>query len=126
MAYTKEQLERVKQSLLAKLDQLKQEESRMAKRASEKDETDDAGELSDYDPEHPGDLGTATFEREKDLALLQNLSEIENAVRRALEKVDEGTYGLCDRCGVAIRSDRMKALPYATLCVQCQEIVESR
>jgi RNA polymerase-binding transcription factor len=40
-------------------------------------------------------------------------------VDRALEKLDEGTYGLCDECGQSISSERLEAMPFATRCVTC-------
>jgi len=41
------------------------------------------------------------------------------AVDRALAKLDEGTYGVCDRCGDAIARERMEAVPWTSLCVRC-------
>lgn len=42
-------------------------------------------------------------------------------VTRALDKFDEGSYGICDRCGVAIPPERLEILPWAVLCVRCAE-----
>ena len=47
-------------------------------------------------------------------------------VERALEKIEEGTYGACDDCGEAIPLARLRALPWATRCVRCQEKHEDR
>jgi DnaK suppressor protein len=64
------------------------------------------------------DAGTATFEREKDLSIEQNVRDLLQKIDRALKRMDEGTYGICDRCGKPIEKARMKALPYADLCIK--------
>jgi RNA polymerase-binding transcription factor DksA len=84
----------------------------------------DVGELTDFDPNHPGDTGTETFEREKDVALKANIGAMLAQIEAALAKMDAGTYGTCDRCGRAIAPARIEALPYATLCIDCQSLYE--
>ena len=64
------------------------------------------------------DAGTATFEREKDLSIENNVRDLMSKVDRALERIDAGTYGLCVICGKPIAKDRLKALPYADLCIR--------
>ena len=76
-------------------------------------------ELSGYD-DHPADMASETFQKEKDEALLESVQESLARVRNALAKIKRGTYGKCDSCGKPITLKRLKALPYATLCVQCQ------
>ena len=70
--------------------------------------------------EESGEGGTLNVERERDLALsAQALSAVEE-IDRALAKIDAGTYGTCEQCGQPIPKARLKALPYATLCVGCK------
>ncbi len=70
--------------------------------------------------EESGEGGTLNVERERDLALsAQALSAVEE-IDRALAKLDAGTYGTCEQCGQPIPKARLKALPYATLCVACK------
>jgi RNA polymerase-binding transcription factor len=64
------------------------------------------------------DAGTATFEREKDLSIENNVRDLLQKIDRALKRVDEGTYGLCERCGKPIEKARIKALPYVDLCIK--------
>jgi DnaK suppressor protein len=64
------------------------------------------------------DAGTATFEREKDLSIENNVRDLMSKVDRALERFEAGTYGLCVVCGKPIAKDRLKALPYADLCIR--------
>jgi RNA polymerase-binding protein DksA len=64
------------------------------------------------------DAGTATFEREKDLSIENNVRDLLQKIDRALKRVDEGTYGMCERCGKPIEKARIKALPYVDLCIK--------
>ena len=80
-------------------------------------------ELSSYE-DHPADLASETFEREKDLAIAESVESLLHQVNTALEKVDRGTYGVCDACGRPIKKARLQALPFATLCLECQDRLE--
>jgi DnaK suppressor protein len=71
---------------------------------------------------HPADDATDVMEQERDLALIGNLQERMRDVDHALERLDAGTYGTCERCGKPIASERLEALPFATHCIACQEI----
>lgn len=80
-------------------------------------ESEQVSELASYD-QHPADLGTETFEREQDLSILEQLlAEIEE-LDRALQKVEEGTYGRCEVCGKEIPAARLEAGPGARFCVE--------
>jgi DnaK suppressor protein len=70
--------------------------------------------------EESGQGDTMNVERERDLALsAQAMAAVED-IDRALAKIDAGTYGICERCGKPIPKERLKALPYAALCVACK------
>ena len=70
--------------------------------------------------EESGQGDTMNVERERDLALsAQALAAVED-IDKALVKIDAGTYGICERCGQPIPKERLKALPYAALCVACK------
>ena len=64
------------------------------------------------------DAGTTTFEREKDLSIEQNVRDLLSKIERALKRMDDGTYGICQRCGKPIEKARIKALPYVDLCIK--------
>ncbi|MGH2663035.1 MAG: TraR/DksA family transcriptional regulator [Actinomycetota bacterium] len=81
-----------------------------------------SGEVS-FDEDY-ADSGTATFERERDLSLTNNIRDLTEKIDRALERIEEGTYGLCERCGKPIEKARIKALPYATLCIRDKQAEE--
>ncbi len=70
---------------------------------------------------HMADDATEAFEQAKELALHQNAKQLLVQVTNALERFEQGTYGLCERCGAEIDPARLKALPYVTLCLHCQQ-----
>lgn len=76
-------------------------------------------ELASHD-QHQADLGTETFEREKDFSLLEQLAAELDELDRAVRKLDEGTYGICEACGAEIPSERLEAVPGARFCVKDQ------
>jgi RNA polymerase-binding transcription factor DksA len=75
-------------------------------------ETEGSSELADYD-QHPADSGSDTFEREKDLSILEQLENELAELHAALERVDAGTYGVDENTGEAIDPARLEALPAA-------------
>ena len=80
-------------------------------------------ELSSYD-NHPADHGDITFERAKDIGLMDHFSGILSMITDALDKIDAGTYGTCDQCGSEIPEERLETFPYSTMCVQCKRFHE--
>lgn len=82
--------------------------------------------LTDSAGDDQADTGTKTFEREQEITLANNILERINQVERALERLDEGSYGWCERCGNPIPVERLAAFPSATLCVTCKQLEERR
>jgi YteA family regulatory protein len=76
---------------------------------------DQTGELSAYD-NHPADLGSEMFERSKDIALNESRERHFTDVKEALQRMDNGRYGLCDTCGQPIPYDRLEAVPTTLYC----------
>ena len=67
----------------------------------------------------PGKGDPAIYEWELTLALREQAKAKVDTTRRALQKVDEGTYGICERCGAAINPERLEIVPLASLCITC-------
>jgi len=82
--------------------------------------------LTDSAGDDQVDTGSKTFEREQGISLANSILERINQVDRAMERLDEGTYGWCERCGNAIPVERLAAFPSATLCVTCKQLEERR
>ncbi len=75
-------------------------------------------ELSMYD-QHPADTGSELYEREKDYAFLELMEFELKKLDQALERLDQGLYGICDNCGNAIDLGRLDRLINTTLCSAC-------
>jgi DnaK suppressor protein len=81
--------------------------------------------LSGYDIEAPSaspdaaELAGESVEQDVALGLLGSAAETLNQIEAALRRIDDGTYGRCERCGAKIPPARLEAIPYATRCVPC-------
>ena len=84
---------------------------------------DSLSELSSYD-QHQADVGTETFEREKDLSILERVESELVDIEYALRRLDDGTYGTCEACGKPIDEDRLEAMPATRLCLDDQAVAE--
>jgi DnaK suppressor protein len=79
------------------------------------------GETKEGSPYGKKEEGAAeAFELEKRLALEKRLMESRTEVEHALDKFEQGTYGLCDNCGKSIRAERLEVFPQASLCLNCK------
>ena len=76
------------------------------------------GELSAYD-NHPGDMGSEVFMHEMQMNLANHEIYRIDLIDRALDKIDQGTYGVCDMCGKNIEDERLELLPETTVCSKC-------
>jgi len=86
---------------------------------------DGGGELSDITVmEHLADRGSEDFARELMINILQNSEAQLCDIDAALEKIDAGTYGICEHCNRPISRERLKALPFARLCIECKQAEE--
>jgi DnaK suppressor protein len=90
---------------------------------SDQSESDSLSELSHMD-QHQADVGTETFEREKDLSILENVEAELADIEHALARLNDGTYGTCEACGRPIDEARLEALPATRLCIQDQAVAE--
>ncbi|MGH3343131.1 MAG: TraR/DksA family transcriptional regulator [Carbonactinosporaceae bacterium] len=72
------------------------------------------------------DAGNKTFEREHEMSLAKNSRDMLLQTERALDRIEDGTYGVCESCGNPIGKARLQAFPRATLCVGCKQREERR
>jgi RNA polymerase-binding transcription factor DksA len=86
-------------------------------------EEENLGELSSND-QHQADIGTETFDRERDMSILEQVEAEMADVEHALRRLDDGTYGTCEACGKAIADDRLQAMPAARYCLDDQSRAE--
>jgi DnaK suppressor protein len=114
--YTKKELDDLRERLLEERTELETQLATIEAESFATSQSDLSGEVS-FDEEN-ADAGTFTFERERDLSIENNVRDLLSKIERALARMDEGTYGICSRCGKQIEKARLKALPYVDLCLK--------
>jgi DnaK suppressor protein len=120
--YTKKELDEFKKVLAEERAELVRQFEEIEESALGASQSELSGEAA-FDEEY-ADSGTFTFERERDLSLAENLKDLMDQIDHALGRIDEGTFGICERCGKPIEKARMKALPYARLCIKDKQAEE--
>ena len=113
---TKKETEELRLRLEEELVELKTQLTTLEEDTFAATQSDSAGDVGLDD--ESADAGSATFEREKDLSIEQNVRDLLRKIQGALKRIADGTYGLCERCGKPIEKARMKALPYVDLCLK--------
>ena len=116
ITHTKKELDELRQRLEAERAELQEQLTTIEETQFATSQSDISGEVS-FDEEN-ADAGTFTFERERDLSIENNVRDLLGKIDRAISRMDEGTYGICSRCGRPIEKARLKALPYADLCIK--------
>lgn len=122
--FDKRQLEVIRRLLEEMSAELQKELEEIEEAAFNLSQSEMSGEVS-YDEDY-ADSGSFTFEREKDLSIANNVQDLLDKIKRSTEKIDEGTYGICEVCGNPIEPARLKALPHALLCVRDKALEERR
>ncbi len=84
-----------------------------------------SGDLSGYSY-HMADVGTDNFGREMELNIASNETDRIRLIEEALERIDEDTYGDCVVCEGKINLERLEAVPYARLCIECARESEKK
>jgi len=97
--------------------------TQLADAALKKNSMEGNGETSAM-PIHMADIGSDNFEQEFTLSLMENEEDTLDAIEAALERIEEGNYGVCEECATKIPKTRLNAIPYASHCVKCAEIAQ--
>jgi len=87
---------------------------------------DEQHELSGGSDNHLADIATYTYDRELDSTLEGAEGEHLSHIEAALKRIEDGTYGICENCGKPVSPERLEAMPWATLCIDCKRLVERR
>jgi RNA polymerase-binding protein DksA len=100
-----------------------------AQEALERLQREDEGQLEDEHEEiqsdnHPGDVATSLYDRELDYAFEDNVERVIAAIDAALQRIEDGTYGICENGGEQIPAERLEAIPWTTLCIDCKRKAE--
>ncbi|GAA4406429.1 hypothetical protein GCM10023168_21270 [Fodinibacter luteus] len=95
-------------------------------RDAESDLVDLMRDSGDGAGDDQADAGAKTYEREQEISLANNAREMLLQTEHALERLDDGSYGICESCGNPIGKLRLQAAPRATLCMPCKMKQERR
>ncbi len=90
-----------------------------------KSQKDASGDISGY-TYHMADVATDTYDREFSLSIASNERQFVYELDDALKRIEEGTFGICEDCKSLITKARLKAIPYARLCLNCQQKREKK
>ena len=121
----KKEMKKYRVLLLDKKERLGGEIQRMEGDTLKKSQRDLSGDLSGYSL-HMAAMATDNFDREFAISLFSNEQEIMYEIDEALERIDSGTFGICEICEKPISEKRLQALPYARYCNACQEKEEKK
>jgi RNA polymerase-binding transcription factor DksA len=121
--YGKREAKPYKDQLLMIRARLRGDVSAMADGALRKTRSEGNGDLSSM-PIHMADVGSDNFEQEFTLALMETEEDTLGQVEGALERLEDGAYGMCVECGSKIPKARLNAIPYASQCIRCASQVE--
>ena len=122
-AFSSKELEELRAALVKEQGELQAQLAELEESTFSTPQSEISGEVG-FDEEY-ADSGTTTFEREKDLSLENNIRDLLAKIGKALGRLENGSYGICERCGKPIEKARLKALPYANLCIKDKQ-AESR
>ena len=122
---TKKELVDFKKLVLKKKEEILDEIKHISDDTLKKSQKEASGDISGY-TYHMADVATDTYDREFSLGLASNERKLIYEFDDALKRIEEGTFGVCEDCKSLIAKNRLKAVPYARLCVKCQEKKEKR
>lgn len=112
----RKKLERQRMLLMGDINHMEEE-------ALNKNRQESSGDLSSM-PVHLADVSSDNYEQEFTLGLMENKGEVLEEITRALGKMKNKGYGICEKCEKKIRKARLEAIPYARYCISCQESLE--
>jgi DnaK suppressor protein len=115
-AFTAKELGELKKRLLEEKSELQEQLTTIEENSFSASQSDMSGEVG-FDDEN-ADAGTATFERERDLSIENNVRDLLRKIDDALGRMSRKTYGVCAICGKPIEKARVRALPYVELCLK--------
>jgi RNA polymerase-binding protein DksA len=120
-----EDIEKFRELLLAKRHELFGDMNGMQEEALSRSRTDAAGDLSSM-PIHMADIGSDNYEQEFTLDLIDNEKEMVKEIDEALNRIDKGTFGVCEATGKPIGKNRLKLQPWAKYCMDYLRDQESK
>ena len=119
----KAEMKTYKEQLLALRARLRGDVTAMANAALRKTRSEANGDLSSM-PIHMADIGSDNYEQEFTLSLMQTDELTLESIETAIERIEDGVFGLCEECSGPISKARLNAIPYTPLCIKCAQKLE--
>jgi DnaK suppressor protein len=119
------EMESFRQMLVGLRSRLRGDLDQMTDEALGRDKPDSSGNLSNV-PLHMADVGTENYDQEFTLSLIENEQGTLEQIYDALERIEAGTFGMCEECTEPIAKPRLQAIPYAKFCIECAREMEKR
>lgn len=119
----KKEAKQYRQVLLKLKERISEDIKHIAEDTLKKSQKEASGDISGYTL-HMADLATDAYDREFSLGLASNDRNVLLQINDALKRIDEGIFGACEKCKKPIAKIRLKALPFARLCLKCQRTQE--
>ena len=123
--FNKKELEYFKKLILKMKEKMLDDIKHISEDTLKKSQRDAAGDISGY-TYHMADVATDTYDREFSLGLASNERQSLYELDDAIKKIEEGTFGICEECKSLISKTRLNVVPFARLCLRCQEKKEKR
>ena len=121
---TQAELDRYRGKLLALARRISGDVSELSNEALRAAGGEASGNLSNT-PMHLADLGTDNYEQEISLSLLENEDQTLEAIQAAVDRIEHGKFGRCERCGKEISKERLEAIPFTPFCMACARALEA-
>lgn len=123
--FNKKELDYFRKLILKMKEKIIDEIKHISEDTLKKSPKDAAGDISGY-TYHMADVASDSYDREFSLGLASNERQSLYELDDAIKKIEEGTFGICEECKSLITKTRLKVVPFAQLCVKCQEKKEKR
>jgi len=118
LEYYKKLINKIKEGVLDEIKRISEDTLRKSQKEA-------SGDISGY-TYHMADVASDTYDREFSLGLASNERQSLYELDDALKRIEEGGFGICEECKSLIAKNRLKAVPFAKLCVKCQEKKEKK
>jgi RNA polymerase-binding protein DksA len=123
--FNKKELDYFRKLILEMKEKILDEIKHISEDTLKKSQKDAAGDISGY-TYHMADVASDSYDREFSLGLASNERQSLYELDDAIKKIEEGTFGICEECKSLITKTRLKVVPFARLCVKCQEKKEKQ
>lgn len=123
--FNKKELLDYRKSLIKRKNEILDGINHISEDTLKKSQKDAAGDISGY-TFHMADVATDNYDREFSLGIASNEREMLYELDDAMKRIEEGTFGVCEDCKSPITKTRLRAIPYARLCLNCQQKREKR